>query len=303
MFKIGDKLTTIEKQEYPYLVEVREMNQDCTRAKCLCSDPSGDAYKEYALTELRYISAKELHCDVFAYYSINEPSEDMEFYSDKHISWLKNYVASEKNHHCIIEKACEKFDWDIADLPSSKLHEYDMTGERAAWVSEVVALIEKEIDEVKNANLAEEISARFAAALENEEDELDFYMDLLEDDIDVDVVRRYMGDECAFHMRKFCEEHGLLIESPRVKVNLQALHDAGGSYFVHFGGKTVYSEEDDTYYFKEDGPEQRTLLRDGEEVVVFNRTSDAVVVISVDSECKVWLSPEEFATISLEQGV
>lgn len=40
--------------------------------------------------------------------------------------------------------------------------------------------------------------------------ELDFYTDLLETGITVDMVRKYMNDETADHMRDFCKEHGLL---------------------------------------------------------------------------------------------
>lgn len=40
-------------------------------------------------------------------------------------------------------------------------------------------------------------------------DELDVYMDMLEIGIGVDMVRKYMGDELADHMEKFCKEHGL----------------------------------------------------------------------------------------------
>lgn len=59
-------------------------------------------------------------------------------------------------------------------------------------------------------DMGSEIGARFDAASEYWESELDFYMDLLETGIDVDMVRKYMDDEIADHMKEFCEEHGLL---------------------------------------------------------------------------------------------
>ena len=59
-------------------------------------------------------------------------------------------------------------------------------------------------------DMSEEISARFEAASEDWESELDFYMDLLEIGIDVDMVRRHMDDETANHMEQFCIEHGLI---------------------------------------------------------------------------------------------
>lgn len=59
-------------------------------------------------------------------------------------------------------------------------------------------------------DMGSEISARFEAALEDWESELDFYMDMLETGITVDMVRKYMDDEHANHMEEFCKEHGLI---------------------------------------------------------------------------------------------
>ena len=58
-------------------------------------------------------------------------------------------------------------------------------------------------------DMTEEIQARFNAAIEGGEDELDVYAEMLESGIDVDMVRRHLGDEAADHMQTFCEEHGL----------------------------------------------------------------------------------------------
>ena len=55
-----------------------------------------------------------------------------------------------------------------------------------------------------------EIAARFNDTAERQTDELDFYMDLLELGIDVDMVRRHMGNVTANHMEQFCKEHGLI---------------------------------------------------------------------------------------------
>ena len=67
-------------------------------------------------------------------------------------------------------------------------------------------LITPENDE----NIAKEIQSRFDNAIENDEDELDFYMEMLEIGINVEMVRKYMGDDIAKHMEKFCKEHGLI---------------------------------------------------------------------------------------------
>ena len=59
-------------------------------------------------------------------------------------------------------------------------------------------------------DMCSEISSRFENAIEENWDELDFYMDMLETGITVDMVRKYMDDEHAVHMQHFCEEHGLM---------------------------------------------------------------------------------------------
>ena len=59
-------------------------------------------------------------------------------------------------------------------------------------------------------DLREELSARFKTAVEENLDETDFYSDLLEIGIDVDTVRRYMGDDCDNPLEAYCEEHGLI---------------------------------------------------------------------------------------------
>ena len=56
--------------------------------------------------------------------------------------------------------------------------------------------------ETENDNdMREEIQARFDAALEDGKDELDVYSEM---------VRKYLGDDAADHMKDFCKEHGLI---------------------------------------------------------------------------------------------
>lgn len=45
---------------------------------------------------------------------------------------------------------------------------------------------------------------------ENEKDELDVYSEMLETGIDIKMVRKYLGDDVADHMKDFCKEHGLI---------------------------------------------------------------------------------------------
>ena len=55
-----------------------------------------------------------------------------------------------------------------------------------------------------------EIQSRFNDAVEHGVDETEVYENMLESGINVDMVRKYMGDETADHMQNYCEEHGLL---------------------------------------------------------------------------------------------
>ena len=59
-------------------------------------------------------------------------------------------------------------------------------------------------------DMSEEIQSRLDVTAENAEDELDVYTSMLEVGIDVDMVRRHLGDEAANHMQEFCEKHGLI---------------------------------------------------------------------------------------------
>lgn len=59
-------------------------------------------------------------------------------------------------------------------------------------------------------DMTEEISARFSYAIENGEDELDVYYDMLKQGITPKMVENYYSKDAATHMREFCESHGLL---------------------------------------------------------------------------------------------
>lgn len=61
--------------------------------------------------------------------------------------------------------------------------------------------------ETENDNdMREEIQARF----DDEKDELDVYSEMLETGIDIKMVRKYLGNDAADHMKVFCIEHGLI---------------------------------------------------------------------------------------------
>lgn len=89
-----------------------------------------------------------------------------------------------------------------------KLHRFD--GEPVLFV-----LSAKNKDgvwlETENDNdMAKEISARFEDAIENGIDELDVYSLMLEQGINIEMVRKYMGDQIADNMESYCENHGLI---------------------------------------------------------------------------------------------
>ena len=94
--------------------------------------------------------------------------------------------------------------------PEAEVRINDYDGDVALFVN--ARLVDKNvvwIDGEHDFNLKEELSTRFEKAEDEQLDELDFYRDLLEIGITIDMVRKYMGDSYADTMKKFCEEHGL----------------------------------------------------------------------------------------------
>lgn len=95
------------------------------------------------------------------------------------------------------------------------------------------------LESESDCDMISEIQARFDDAIENGTDELDVYAQMLEDGIDVDMVRRYLGDQAADHMQKFCESHGLIgsyASSSRFEKLKSALFNWGNDYIEEFLG-------------------------------------------------------------------
>ena len=87
--------------------------------------------------------------------------------------------------------------------PEAEVRINDYNGDVALFVN--ARLNDKNvvwIDGEHDFNLREELSARFEKADNEQLDELDFYADLLEIGITVDIVRKYMGDSYADSMEK-----------------------------------------------------------------------------------------------------
>lgn len=66
--------------------------------------------------------------------------------------------------------------------------------------------LESEVD----VDMSYQLESLFQDAVEEGMDELDVYMELLDTGVDVDMVRRNLGEEAADHMETFCKEHGLI---------------------------------------------------------------------------------------------
>ena len=95
--------------------------------------------------------------------------------------------------------------------PEAEVRLNDYNGDTALFVNlrkndDTVIWLDGEND----IDMSSELSTRFEEAKDYWNDELDFYMDLLETGITVNMVRKYMGNEVANHMQEYCEKHGLL---------------------------------------------------------------------------------------------
>ena len=94
--------------------------------------------------------------------------------------------------------------------PKSSVRMRHKNGEPVLFVLGIDGDSEKVwLESESDANLKNELKERFETAY-TEWDEMDFYTDLLETGIDINMVRKYMGDSHANHMEHFCKNHGLI---------------------------------------------------------------------------------------------
>ena len=95
--------------------------------------------------------------------------------------------------------------------PDAIVHLGDRNGEVLLFVMALANDNENVWFEGEEENdMANEIQTRFDYAIEHGEDELYVYLEMLEQGIDIEMVRKYLGDEKANHMETFCIEHGLI---------------------------------------------------------------------------------------------
>lgn len=126
------------------------------------------------------------------------------------------------------------------------------------------------LEDEQDSDLYEELPVIFEKALEEQADELDFYMDLLETGITVHMVKKYVGYEEAYHMEVFCVEHGLLDETEvrKVLVYVSSTED-GDDYVLRNGlGHIVLDSSDCPVIIKSDAikkcmEETQALNKDG----------------------------------------
>lgn len=101
-------------------------------------------------------------------------------------------------------KKLEKMD------PEAKVRLHDKVGEPVLFVLSAKNIPDVWLQSERDVDMADEIQSRFDDAIENGTDELDVYMEMLDTGIDVPMVRKYLGDEAADYMQRFCGEHGLI---------------------------------------------------------------------------------------------
>lgn len=101
-------------------------------------------------------------------------------------------------------KKLEKMD------PEAEVRLHDKSGEPVLFVLCAKKYPNVWLQTESDVDMADEIQSRFDDAIENGTDELDVYMEMLEADIDVSMVRKYLGDDAADYMQRFCGEHGLI---------------------------------------------------------------------------------------------
>lgn len=66
------------------------------------------------------------------------------------------------------------------------------------------------LESESDTDMAAEISERFQDAIDTGTDEFTVYSKMLDQGIDIEMVRRHLGDKDADHMKVFCRSHGLI---------------------------------------------------------------------------------------------
>lgn len=103
-----------------------------------------------------------------------------------------------------VDKAIQQLEKIKRINPNADLRMHHKDGEPVLFVVALandasVAWLECESDN----DMGAEISARFENKEEKQISDMDFYTDMLETGIDVEMVRKYMGDEYADKMLEF----------------------------------------------------------------------------------------------------
>ena len=116
--------TLADKAEYPLVIEIMELIDSGTIAKCECFCPTGITIEQYSISELRLYSVKEYYDDVVEFFNLERLNYEDLFSKDflVHLQeFINNYEAKEKE---IIHLAKSE-GIDVTDLNSSTLADYD----------------------------------------------------------------------------------------------------------------------------------------------------------------------------------
>ncbi len=89
-----------------------------------------------------------------------------------------------------------------------KLHTWE--GEPVLFVVAAKTRYGVVLETESDVDMKSEVRDRFDEAIKNGISEDDVYSGMLELGIDVEMVRKYMGDDTANHMKEYCETHGLI---------------------------------------------------------------------------------------------
>lgn len=138
---------------------------------------------------------------------------------------VEQAVADACKEYCLTKAGMQmlrnnsnQFNWGDFDcfVPNAICEKYGILKKENDHVGNIVIAYDRQLVDAQElfsmdeSDIALEVHKRFENAMEEQVDELDFYMELLEIGATVALVRWYEGDEKADHMQRFCEEHGLL---------------------------------------------------------------------------------------------
>lgn len=138
--------TTVQKKEYPYIIEILE-TLDSGMVKCKAYDIDGVSQFERRMSELRPYTLSEFWQDINRYYENYgiDSTVSQDVFLDEFAKYLDAKIAEFKAVVDEIEKDAAKDGIDLYDLPSNILWEHDRTDELVG----VLMVLQESIEEAK----------------------------------------------------------------------------------------------------------------------------------------------------------